>query len=381
MTFPRRTVVSALAAAPFAASLSWPASAATATSAPKFRGVVYDVGLNFSGTGFSVEPFNPLLVAHDIGVIARDLHATAIRIEGEEIDRLVTASRLAHEAGLAVFFNPWKMNATAEELLPYYAAAATAAEQLRLEGMDIVFVAGCEYPIFNKGIIPGDTLMDRLSGIWAFFGAGEQDSEQTRLWMDQAWERLNGYLKSFVDVIRPKFAGPVSYAATTFEQVDWSLFDIVGVDHYRMAESDEAYVDHLNRYRLDKPLVVMEVGSCAYVGAAALGATGFMVLEGVNPDGTGIFKDGVVPTRSETEQADYVETQVRLLSAAPVDGVFVYVFSFPTYPTGEGAKDLDMASFALVKTFPADDARSRSMPPWAPKEAFQRLAGLFAAMR
>ncbi|MGY3609527.1 hypothetical protein [Bradyrhizobium sp. Leo121] len=48
----------------------------------RYRGIVYDVGLNFADQGFSVEPFDPVLVAHDIRVIANDLHANAVRTEG-----------------------------------------------------------------------------------------------------------------------------------------------------------------------------------------------------------------------------------------------------------------------------------------------------------
>lgn len=47
----------------------------------KYRGVVYDVGLRFTvGNPCSVEPFDPTLAAHDIKVIAKEMHANAIRI-------------------------------------------------------------------------------------------------------------------------------------------------------------------------------------------------------------------------------------------------------------------------------------------------------------
>jgi hypothetical protein len=40
----------------------------------KYRGVVYDVGLNFNGQGFSVHPFDPTLVEYDMRVIANNMH-------------------------------------------------------------------------------------------------------------------------------------------------------------------------------------------------------------------------------------------------------------------------------------------------------------------
>lgn len=352
-----------------------------AKKAMRYRGVVYDVGLNFSGAGFSVEPFDPALVNHDMRVIANDLHANAVRIEGEEVHRLVTATRAAHEVGLTVFFNPWKMNVGAEETRAYLAEAAVAAEKLRKEGVDIVFVATCEYSLFSHGIFPGNSLTERISWFGAQFAgashapSGPADYPQA---VREKSVQLNEVLRSFAQIIRASFHGPVTYAAGGWEDVDGSIFDIVGVDHYRTGGTDEAYVAALEHYRHgNKPIVVMEVGSCAYEGAGARGAGGFMVLQGMNPDGSGIFEGGVVPTRSEREQADYVGQQLELLANAGVHGVFIYVFSFPSYRTGEGAKDLDMVSFSLVKTFPNEDPRSKAMPPWAPKEAFHRAAEFY----
>ncbi len=386
----RRTILSTLAGLPMAGMLGGVTTTARAMKpleegmegealrkAPKYRGVVYDVGLNF-GPVLSIETFDPVQVEYEIGAIRNSLKANAIRIEGELIDRLVSASRIAHRHGLTVFFNPWKWNADADELRPYYAEAAKEAEKLRKEGIDIIFVAGCEYPIFQKGLLAGDTVEARLVSIGALFADGP---EKAREKMDVMWGGLSDILQSFVDVIRPEFKGPVSYAALPFETIDWSMFDIVGIDHYRGAESAEAYVSKFNSYKAyNKPVICMEVGCCAYVGGAKAGGGGFMILEGINPDGSGKFKGGVVPTRSEREQADYIETQVKLLANNDAEGVFIFVFAAPFYPHGEGAKDLDLIAYSLVKTYPKDDPRSKAMPPWAPKESFHRVGSLFGQM-
>jgi hypothetical protein len=39
---------------------------------------------------------------------------------------------------------------------------ATAAERLRRRGAEVVFVAGAELSLMNKGFLPGDTQEDRL---------------------------------------------------------------------------------------------------------------------------------------------------------------------------------------------------------------------------
>lgn len=351
--------------------------------APKYRGVVYDVGLNFAKIhdmglnapdGLGVPAPDPAQVDFEMETISKDLHANSVRIEGERIERLVMASRAAHKHGLTVFFNPWKTNADADELRPYYAEAAREAEKLRNEGMDIVFVAGCEYPFFQQGLIPGNTVVERID---ALMNPLETYLTRTKKY----WKDLNTILRSFVDVIRPEFHGPVTYAGTSMEEIDWTIFDLVGVDHYRGAESEEEYVEKFNSFKVhDRPVVCMETGCCAYVGGGEAGGGGFLIFEGVNPDGSGKFKDDVVPTRSEKEQADYVETQITLLANNGAEGIFIFEFAAPFYTHGEGAKDIDLVSFGLVKTYPDDDARSKEMPPWAPKESFHRVASLFAQM-
>lgn len=340
-----------------------------------YRGIVYDVGLLFNkGLPYSVANYDPTLAAHDIRTIARELHANAIRIEGEEIDRLVSAARFAHQEGLSVFFNPWKMNVPAAELPNYFEKAAIAAETLRHEGVDITFIAGCEMSIFNEGIIDGDVLMDRVGFLVNLANVPPQDAYTLLL---EKSKLVNLHLASINQSIRQHFKGHVTYAAGTWEFVDWDIFDSVGIDHYRSHETAAEYIGTLDRFRLGKPLMVMEVGSCAYEGAAKLGGSGFMVLEGANADGSGIFKGGITPTRSEREQADYVEEQLLLLNNANIDGVFIYVFSFPTFRFGEGAKDLDMVSFSLVKTYPEGHPIAAQMPPWEPKEAFHRIASIY----
>lgn len=346
----------------------------------KYLGVVYDVGLRFTDEGTSVEPFDRALVEYDMRAIANDLHANAVRIEGEEIERLVIASRAARENGLAIFFNPWKMNVGAEATRAYLAEAAVAAEQLRSEGADIVFVTGCEYTIFCDGIFPGSSWAERGAWLGAQLGGAHLPNSAAELppTLAEKAVELNKVLSSLAATVRASFHGPLTYSAGTWEGVDWSIFDIVGLDYYRRGQAAEDYISDLESHRCEgKPLGVLEVGCCTYEGAAAQGDGGFVVMEGVNPDGTGIWAGGVAPTRSEQEQADYVGTQLDLLAGADVDAVFVFVFSFPAYRTGEGAKDLDMASYALVKTFADDDPRSREMPPWEPKEAFHRAAEFF----
>jgi hypothetical protein len=327
-----------------------------------YRGVVYDVGLQFNPGTYSVEPYNPDLVKYDMKVIKNELHANTVRIEGEEISRIVDATLAAHNVGLKVFFNPWKMGADAPTTIAYMSEAAKAAEKLREQGIDLVFVAGCEYSLFSKGALPGETFNDRMVNLAKNLQAAAIEQKQTPEMMS-ADQKLNDILSEIMKGVRENFKGKVTYSSGSWENINWDLFDIVGVDYYRNGESKEQYVKGLERYKKSKPLFVMEVGSCTYEGAGAKGAGGFSIFQGVNPDGTVIYEGGNIPIRSEKEQAD---------------GVFIYVFAFPQMPySEEKGKDMDMTSYALVKTFSKQDSRSQKIPNWEKKEAFTRLSNIY----
>ena len=344
----------------------------------KYRGVVYDVGLQFSPGPFSVDPFHAEQVFYDMAVIANELNANAVRIEGEEISRLVIASEAAHEAGLKILFNPWKMNANEEETIKYMSEASVEAEKLREKGFNIVFVTSCEYSIFSKGAFPGDTFNERVMFMIENGGAPGHEGTKSQEYVNSMY-KLNEILSKICKAVRANFNGLLTYSSGTWEDVDWSIFDIVGIDYYRRGESSEDYLEKLSTYKISgKPLLVMEVGSCAYDGAGKLGDGGFIPFQGVNPDGTVIYKDDKIPVRNEKEQADYVETQVKLLSTSVAEGTFIYVFAFPIMPYSEEiGKDMDMTSFSLVKSFAKEDARSKTVPNWEKKEAFHRLANIY----
>lgn len=353
-----------------------------ASPAIGIRGVVYDVGLMYGGTTLSVETFNREQIRYDMNVISNILRCNAVRIEGEDLNRLESAARIAHEHGLKIFFNPWKMGADSKMTVSYMKEAAKVAEKLRKEGIDIVFVAGCEYTLFSKGAFPGESFDDRFNWLVSLFADGSQESRENGiLQIEQCCVELNKILSRMCKAIRKEFKGQVTYSSGTWENVDWSLFDIVGADYYRRGETDAEYMAGVERYKsIGKPVIVMEMGCCAYKGAAPRGGEGFAVFQGVDENGKPVYEGGIKPERSEREQADYIETQISLLDKAAADGVFVYVFRYPIYPYNKEGIDYDMVSYALVKSFDKESAKAKSIPAWEPKEAFFRLGSIYTRM-
>lgn len=331
-----------------------------------WRGVVYDVGLRYNT--LSVDSLDYKKVDYEMEVISNILKCNTVRIEGESLSRLADVSRIAHRHGLKIFFNPWKMGADEKENIDYMTKAATIAEQLLEEGLDMVFVAGCEYSLFCKGVFPGESFDERLQ--WFLSLSRNPDAMKI---MKQKNAILNGIMSKICKAIRSRFSGKITYSSGTWEDINWTEFDIIGIDYYRNGESDKQYLEGLNRYKGEKPLVVMEVGCCAYKGAYQRGSFGFGVLKGSDADGNLIYEGGTPPVRSEKEQARYVADQINLINRGGANGVFIFVFKFPIYPYRDNGADFDMTSYALVKSFAPDDPRYSIFPGWSPKLAFYQL--------
>lgn len=346
-----------------------------------WRGIVYDTGLNYAPGICSVDTFDLSLVEYDMNIISNILNANVVRIEGEDIERLALASRIAHRANLRVFFNPWKMNASCDDVENYMSNAAIAAEELRKEGVDITFVSGCEYSLFDEGIFEGNSVSERLDSFMDIMSSATSQEEMYSK-LNIVGDSLNNVLKRIVSAVRRHFNGDVIYSAGTWEYVDWNMFDGVGIDYYRDTQTDEEYLQGLEKYyKYQKPVWVMEVGCCTYKGAAALGGSGFTVCLGVDNEGNGIYSTGEPPLRSEKEQADYDETQITLLSRSDIEGMFIFEFSFPISPYRKIGYDADLTAYPIVKSFDKADPKSKKMPPWEPKEAFYSVGAAYLKLK
>lgn len=69
---------------------------------------------------------------------------------------------------------------------------------------------------------------------------------------------------------------------------------------------------------------------------------------------------------------------IRLRHKSDFSKVLWVLVSFLALRLGEGSKDMDMISFALVKIFSGEDQTSTEIPPLAPKKAFHKLAAVCA---
>jgi hypothetical protein len=315
------------------------------------QGINYDVGtLTVSKESSSRENFDPLIVQREIEIIKNDLHCTAIRIAGQGLTRLLLASEYALRQGLEVWFSPRWIDATQQEMLAYLAQCAQAAEHLRQQSPQMVFVVGCELTFFLQGLVEGNTALERMQTFmkpWRLL--------KSTLVKGPFNTRLNAFLARATAVVRERFHGPLTYASGPWEAVDWTPFDFVGIDYYRDASNASSYQQTLRKYFTHgKPVVILEFGCCTYQGAQAKGGYGWAIVDRT--------------TTPNQLQGAYVRDE---------QGQATYVFTFvmPSYPYHDDPRyDLDMASYSLVKTYVNHMGRTYHDMPWEPKESFQQVA-------
>jgi hypothetical protein len=340
------------------------------------RGVSYDVGRVM---GMNWRPdFDPKVVHRELEIIKNDLHCNAVRICGRDIGRLMTAAEDSLEQGLEVWLSPELWNKSQDKTVAYIAEAATAAERLRLKWPDrLVFCVASEATLFVSGIVPGKTLNKRLANLFRDVKSGAHI------------EPLKAFLARANDAARRNFHGRVTYASLSFESVDWSLFDIIGLDHYRDARIKDRYVEMIKPlFAFEKPVVVTEFGMRSYQGAESSGTLGFGIVNNVSQllhhlPVIGRFirarlKKGNY-VRDEAMQARGIVETLTILDAAGVDGAFVCTFVDYISPFSEDPRyDLDMSALSLVKTYQKGHGITYPDMEWEPKESFRAVADFYA---
>jgi hypothetical protein len=341
-------------------------------------GITYDTGITADGD-CTRRRFDGTVARRELQIIATDLHATAVRVTGEDLQRLASAGEHALAAGLEVWFSPVPVNLQPGALPGYLARCAAEAERLRQahEGR-VVLVAGCEISLWCAGFLPGgDTVAGRIATVTA---PDLQSKPEVVAALGGGLERARYTLRDIVRAAREEFAGPVTYAAGPWETVDWDLFDLVSVDAYRDADNAASYRDALRAYRrFGKPVAVTEFGCCTYRGAADRGGLGFMIVDEETgpPSIPGSYE------RDEREQVRYLHDMLAIYEAEDIDSAFWNTFAgfeYTRHPT-DPHHDFDLASYGVVAVL--DRGRGTTYPDmaWEPKQVFGALAAAYARAR
>ncbi|MGW7368856.1 abortive infection protein [Streptomyces sp. NPDC054841] len=359
----RRTLLAGTAALATACAADNARGRKTSTDAaasPRTAGSLTYKGVNFDTDR---EVWRTEYVRREIAAIKEQLHCNAILLLGHDLDRLTEAASIAAAQGLFVWFEPRQFDKDAEQTLAFLGSVARAAERLRTGHPGVGIAVGTELTIFMSGLVRGKDYNERGQALRRPESAGYQ-------------ERLNAFLDRALTTVRPLFQGRVTYSSGEWEEVDWHGFDVVGANLYRTAENKATYTRKVRAlHRHGKPVVVTEFGCCTFTGAKEQGGMGFMAVDWEREPA--VVKDGYV--RNEQEQADEIGELLDLYAAERVHGAFVYNFIAPDSPySPQRRHDLDIASFALAKTFPTGTRRGYAETgQWDPKRSFHTVARRF----
>jgi hypothetical protein len=335
------------------------------------KGIAYDTGFIYKGS-VSRERFDPGVVRRELAIIRDDLHCNAVQVVGGDPDRLELAARHAAELGLEVWFSPFPLELTLDEILSLFTDCAERAERLRKAGAEVVFVAGAELTIMDRGFLPGNTQQERLSCLLGDPGRRERLAEVSA--------RFNDFLVRAVAEIRERFAGRITYASIPFERPDWTLFDIVAVELIRNADVADQYRDGVRSLVAGgKPVAITGFGASAYVGAGDRGARAMEIAEYDEATQTPLRLDGEY-IRDEAGQAANIREVLEIFDTEGVDSAFIWLFelcNFPHRPDGDPRDDLDLASPAIVKTLEGRHGDTYPDMTWEPKVAFTTIADCY----
>jgi hypothetical protein len=335
------------------------------------KGIAYDTGFIYKGS-VSRERFDSAVVRRELAIIRDDLHCNAVQVVGGDPDRLELAARHAAELGLGVWFSPSPLELAPGEILSLFTDCAERAERLRESGAEVVFLAGIELTIMDRGFVPGNTLQERLSCLLGDPGRHERLTEVSAC--------FNEFLVRAVAEIRERFGGRITYASIPFERPDWTLFDIVAVELIRTPEIAGQYRDGVRSLVAGgKPVAITGFGTCAYVGAGDRGARAMEIVEYDEVTQTPLRLDGEY-IRDEAGQAANIREVLEISDAEGVDSTFIWLFelcNFPHRPDGDPRDDLDLASPAIVKTLERRHGDTYPDMTWEPKAAFTAIADCY----
>lgn len=323
-----------------------------------YRGVNYDTGTDYrplsTGT-LSRRHWNTRLMRSEIRAIKRELHCNSLGVHGTDIDRLVETSTTALDEGLHLWLQPRLFDHPQHEILDHLAETARRAERLRKEYGRINLNVGVEFSIFAPGMIPGDNFLERAESL-----------QQPEL-APALYDKLNTFLGQTLSVARSYFNGAITYSSGPWEDVDWSDFDLIGLDYYYPPSFDRAaHVANLRRFRgWNKPIAIVEFGM------TTSGASPFIVDWSQSiPQIT-----GPPPANDEQAQADHLIQLLDIFEAENLHAALVFEFIETEYPYSPYPRfDLDRASYGIAKVMRRDYEDPVSPYRWHPKPAFHALA-------
>ena len=371
----------------------------------KIKGIIYDVGLEYS-SGQPTRKLSEDVMKNEFKIIKDELNCNAIGFHGSFNDKLLIASQIALKYDLDVWLFPRYINENWKETLILFKQLATKAEKLRKEYGNVILGIGDELTVNCSSFFSGKNYVDRVrrlrcyinfkrilpvimgnetpdwffrfknkrNELWRSIGEFEDKKRIKELekianliatYLKNFDEKFMQFIKEMVEVARNNFEGKITYSSGWWEEIDWNLFDIIGIGIYLDFSNWFTYEKTLSelKERFGKPLVVTEFGASTFKYASMYGGGAWTVFEKFEVE------------RSEEEQAEHIKRQFEMIKRAGADGCFLFIFvDVPEkihVPNAKNYKeDKDRGGYGIMKILP--DGKLQ------PKKAFYTLKELYS---
>jgi hypothetical protein len=320
------------------------------------RGINYDTGTEFSPNDITRENWKPNDIKNDFKLIREELNCNTINLYGTNSARLLEAVEFALAQNLIVSVQLRSIDKTKKEMI---SEVSTFSEKLnKFEAPNnLILNIGCESSLFTQGFVPGKTFLHRMMNmiwIWPLFSLINH--------------KLAEHLNLVVKHARNHFSGKLIYSSGSWETIDWTNFDYIGINLYRDRENYHNYVDIIkNLTNQPKPVIITEFGCSTFKGASFLGGGGWTIVD-YKKQPPQLKK---IVDRDEKEQADLLCELIEIYNRQDIYGCYVFDFiEIQQLYSSEPRFDLDRASYGIVKAFMDDQGSIQ----WQKKLAYTQVA-------
>ena len=364
----------------------------------KIKGIIYDTGMKFAKFSTKRTISNKKL-KEEFQLIKNDLNCNAIGFHGSSVDEIINVANIALRIGLDVWLFPRFINKGNRSTIDLLSRCAKKAEKLRDEYENIIFSIGDELSVNSTVIFSGRMYVDRVRRLRNYIRFKDayidvlgnnipswflRDKSKARIihqhlgefldknelkelspigkeigkYLKKKQETLDKFVLELVNISRKFFKGKITYSAGWWEEIDWKLFDIIGVGLY-LGQGNwftyDKFFKELKRY--GKPVIATEFGAATFKYASMYGGGAWTIFNKFEVE------------RDEKEQAEHIERQFKLLKKAKIEGCFLYNFTDGTRIHIKNPKnykeDNDRGGYGIMKVLPNGCIK--------PKKAFYTL--------
>lgn len=297
----------------------------------RFKGINYNAGIDYSqcneGQEINIQEF-----LNDLKWIKK-MNCNSIRLYGSYNKKLLIYSKLALKKKFIVWASPRYIGKTREETLKLLLHFSRKLEKLRKEE-NLFLVIGNEFSIDMKGLVPGNTQLQRA-----------------RNYAKAKKGMLVSIFKDFMPKIRKVFKGKITYAALPTEEIDYGIFDYIGINYYWHFLNMVGYTNNLielsEKYK--KKIIITEFGTCGYRFASLLNGAAFYPVQELRMHEKPFLKRLIIP--DEKEQVRCLKRCFRSFEKANVEGTFIFDYAEKWKIYDKDKRNMDLASFGIMKAY------------------------------